>query len=890
MKWKLLSIWLLGLVFVSIAIASIWDYNPSGSDPSLIGYWKLDGNALDETGKNNGTVTGAVVTNKGKYGQAYEFDGVSSLVNIGDFDDAEGINEVTVSMWVKRFSAPSSSYQYIIYKSGVYSFRQGASLEAALYNSTGGATATCTGATWLDVNEWHHWGISYDGSIIRSYIDGSECGNKSLMGPLQSNSNSFYIGGYGGSQEMNGIIDEVRIYNRTLSADEIRELYNESLVSHSLVLKGSGDMTEIDTEGEHTTINNTDMVGVWQFEGNALDSTTNGNNGTVTGATNTSGMIGGAYEFDGTGDYVLLPDLVDSYPFTMTVWFSINDISADGTVFSLNDASNYQIYYMLSHRADDLDYTCRNETVIASARIYTVLGENKWHFATIVFKNDTYREAYLDGVWKQANTVDCGFYSGVDQATIGLTRTSTPVGYFNGTIDEVMIYNRTLSADEISALYNEQKDKLVGHWDLNGNTDDSSKYNNDGTVTNALVTNKGKFKQAYEFDGAGDYVSMGDIDGTDGLSEITVSVWVKSNVLNQNGIIVGKNDVNNVWTLLLESGTLKWRGGGADNTVTSSSPAVDVWTHIVATQSGTAGKLYVSGTEVDTGVSTALGSSALAVEIGRYSTAGGGYYFNGTIDEVRIYSKALTAAEVRSLYNESLDSHKIVLKGSPTQSLLNDPSLVSKWSLDGNANDYKGINNGTVTGAVVTNKGKFSGAYEFDGAGDYITVSDDVSLRFDGATEDFTVSLWIKRKTIGTQYLLDKRDADNDGWRVIFGGDNKLYTSIDNVDVPTSTVITDTNWHNYVFVADRSGNGQPYLDGVVDGSAVAISGEGAMETTTDVFIGTTTSAIAFGNYFNGTIDEVLIFNRSLSAEEISSLYNQSLSSNKFIIKGSPDAI
>ena len=98
-------------------------------------------------------------------------------------------------------------------------------------------------------------------------------------------------------------------------------------------------------------------------------------------------------------------------------------------------------------------------------------------------------------------------------------------GYnFNGLIDEVRIYNRALSADEIRYHYN--RGDPVAHYEFEGNANDSTDNNNDGTVTGATYVT-GKYGQALSFDGIDDYVTVPDDSTLDIDSAITLESWAK---------------------------------------------------------------------------------------------------------------------------------------------------------------------------------------------------------------------------------------------------------------------------------------------------------------------------------------------------------------------------
>ena len=163
-------------------------------------------------------------------------------------------------------------------------------------------------------------------------------------------------------------------------------------------------------------------------------------------------------------------------------------------------------------------------------------------------------------------------------------------------------------------------------------------------------------------------------------------------------------------------------------------------------------------------------------------------------------------------------------------------------------------------------------AMRFDGTNDYVTLgsAEEFNLRFDAGTQDFSVVAWVKRNAwgaVGT--VVDKRDADADGWVLFFIGTEEIAFSVDGVDIVGATAVLDGDWHHVAAVIDRSGNGQMYLDGATDGAAVAVGGE-VMATTTAPRIGADSFA-PFANKFNGDIQMVAAWDRILSAGEIAQL-------------------
>jgi len=219
----------------------------------LVAYWSFDegtGNiAYDISGNgNNCTIYGAKWT-KGKYGSALQFDGVDDYVLVPE-DDSLKPTEVTVSAWiyftgdvyeshsiVRLIKSLGNSYGFSISKETGGSGK----LEFASYNDGWYITATNFSGY---VNKWTHIVGIYDGRKLKLYINGILKDSADLASIDYTEVYDLYIGsGYKASYFL-GLIDEVRIYNRALSAEEIRYHYNLGRpVAHWRFDEGSGTTT-----------------------------------------------------------------------------------------------------------------------------------------------------------------------------------------------------------------------------------------------------------------------------------------------------------------------------------------------------------------------------------------------------------------------------------------------------------------------------------------------------------------------------------------------------------------------------------------------------------------------------------------------------------------------
>jgi len=156
-------------------------------------------------------------------------------------------------------------------------------------------------------------------------------------------------------------------------------------------------------------------------------------------------------------------------------------------------------------------------------------------------------------------------------------------------------------------------------------------------------------KNTLEFNGISDYVNCGNnrsLDITDGL---TIEAWVKLNGTGRNYIV----DKYHEWGIKISDGGQKVIFFIADQTpsdlVTTDTIPLNTWTHIAATYDGSARKIYFNGVEVKSDTpSGSIGTSTGDLFIGDYG--GHGYTFNGIIDEVAIYNRALSAKEISNHY------------------------------------------------------------------------------------------------------------------------------------------------------------------------------------------------------------------------------------------------
>ena len=180
--------------------------------------------AIDQYGGNDGAITGATRVNNGRFGRALSFESNEDIVSAPDDSSLHLGAGMTLEAWVKPTA--STNWRTVIFKAD-------GGLAYALYSSTpddvphlhvgnNGETGV-DGTQMIDPNAWTHLSATYDGSVMRLYVDGVQVGAKAFSGDLSSGAGPLTIGANNlWGEHFRGLIDEVRVYNRPLTAEEIR--------------------------------------------------------------------------------------------------------------------------------------------------------------------------------------------------------------------------------------------------------------------------------------------------------------------------------------------------------------------------------------------------------------------------------------------------------------------------------------------------------------------------------------------------------------------------------------------------------------------------------------------------------------------------------------------
>jgi hypothetical protein len=195
----------------------------------------------DLSGKGNvGSTASTTWSATGKYGGALSFNGTNSLVNVSDSNSLDLTNGMTLEAWVnpsnvtgwKTFITKENGTNNLAYSLSANNNTSGAANQRPVSRiRIGTVTQTVTGTTKLALNTWTHVASTYDGATLRLYVNGVQVSSLAVTGSMTTTTNLLRIGGSPalGAQYFTGLIDEVRIYNRALTATEIQTDSNTPL-------------------------------------------------------------------------------------------------------------------------------------------------------------------------------------------------------------------------------------------------------------------------------------------------------------------------------------------------------------------------------------------------------------------------------------------------------------------------------------------------------------------------------------------------------------------------------------------------------------------------------------------------------------------------------------
>jgi hypothetical protein len=450
-------------------MAQVPSYVPTNG---LVCYYPFTGNANDVSGNSyNGTTSNVTLTTDrfGNPNSAYNFVGTAGSVITASPILPIGNASRTISAWVKSTSATGGGSGTNLNVMVNWGLGQSGKM-CELFFDLGKAKFQNYAANVLNSNTnindniWHNVIGTYDNvtSTLKIYIDGVLKGT--LSGTFNTTNSQLYIGERASEitlQKMDGTLDDIGIWNRALSHQEVTNIYNQVAPYSDTCNAVSGSLTQ-------------GLVGYWPFCGNANDDSGNGNNGTVNGATLTTDRFGNsnsAYSFNGTSNFIEVPDnnLLDiSNNYTLSAWFKITDYSTStpsdpfctilGKGRQLGWASGYALYAVNGNNSNRYGSHqwgmsgMPNESSIPAPL-------NVWNQIICTY-DGTNLKLYFNGVLIRSQSVTYILGNYITSLYFGKEFDNSSVDwkrFFKGSIDDIGIWNRALTTQEVTQLFNQNQ-------------------------------------------------------------------------------------------------------------------------------------------------------------------------------------------------------------------------------------------------------------------------------------------------------------------------------------------------------------------------------------------------------------------------------------------------
>lgn len=496
-------------------------------------------------------------------------------------------------------------------------------------------------------------GVDMESTVIKNNITTGGRGITRILGSIYNN--WFYM----------GHLDQLRIFDKALTQEEVETLYNESVPGEELYISG-GPKNTIDTRKIHDIFEDSSALATYTFDGNCND-LGEVYNGTPINISYDKGNFYGSRSIETNGinarvSIVEFPSSINT--FSISGWVNINNKSIINALCGGYDNPDYGWFGFSSVGS----LTLKNDSdSVSTIDVAVDVQEGIWYHI-VATSNSLGSKVYMDGV-EVGSGLQTDFY--ID--SIGQSYQGS--NYSNMKIDQLRIFNKALSQEEINILYTETApanyigNKLIPadepdffldgscmlNYKFNGDTLDSM-GNYPGVPTN-LTYNTGRFGESAVFNGITSRVVHSLLFGT----TTTISFWCKSYDLTYTNNIMSSDGDN--WILGNHS---SWVSVNTTAVLDVNEPMIaeiNEWVHIVIIDNGSTFEGYKNGAKLTNTAGYISLSGKSFPDIGYYSVSSV-HSLNGELDQFRIFDKALTEVEVQKLYRESVDSgnYKMVIK------------------------------------------------------------------------------------------------------------------------------------------------------------------------------------------------------------------------------------
>ena len=548
---------------------------------------------------------------------------------------------------------------------------------------------------------------------------------------------------------------------------------------------------------------------------------------------------------------------------------------------------------------------------------------NGWHHIAVEFTNGsvTSNRMYIDGV-EQVLTQRFGSPTNSrafvnSQMRVGGVANSTSYD-FHGLLDEVRVYQGTLTTTEILAVMN-ARHPCIGSpvieyyfdelsWDgtpnevLNniGNVNHGTAFGDTTTVSTGQVCSAGTF------DGTGDYIDASGISSYLN-STASISFWMKSDQSGNNsawnapGILGveergGGDDI--FWGTIDASGHLRIQKGNGSFAVSSTVINDSSWHHVVLTWDSASGvvQVYVNGNLEGSANSETGDVGSPFSSIGLIENSFSSVNYTGQLDELMVFDSIISPSQVSDIYSNQLngDNYDGSARVCPVPPVPLIPIVDYRFDecsyaeapgevIDQTGNFSANSNNipSPVDEAIINKSLDLSA----DGTDDWIHVPSNV---VDGL-DDFSLAVWFKTSSDKSQQEIFQAlgsSSSDDELEIYLKDDDKVVIKIkgSSQELNSNVELTNNNWHHLV-VTRASTEVCLFIDGVEQECGSSVTGVLSVPNANATVIGQEQDSFG-GNFstsqnFIGLLDEFKIFSSRISADDIDDIYQNELAGNNY---------
>lgn len=390
---------------------------------------------------NTGTITGPTWDVNGKFGKALSFDGVNDYVNIADSNSLDFTTGMTLEAWVKptALGTGGNAWRTVLFK------QNGSGMTYALYANQNsgrpvgqvniGSEKNATGTSQLTLNTWTHLTTTYDGANLRLYVNGTLVSTTAVTGSIPVTTGSLRIGGNGVWPEwFKGSIDNIRLYNRALSASEIQTDMNTAVSAPGPDTQAPTAPTNLTQTAATTTsatvtwTASTDNVGVTGYNlyktglpAGTATATTTTFNGLTCGTTYSIGVeaVDAAGNRSAQTPGSITTTACDSTPPTVSITSPAAGTTINGTVTVSANASDNIGVAGVQFKLDGVALSAEDTTAPYSVNWDTTAGANGSHTLTAVARDNANNTTTSTAVTITVNNQTAQFVN--DTVILGLS-------------------------------------------------------------------------------------------------------------------------------------------------------------------------------------------------------------------------------------------------------------------------------------------------------------------------------------------------------------------------------------------------------------------------------------------------------------------------------------